>query len=58
MGRTYHPPQIKPSYRKNWYNHIVNIFRLPKVLLNYFPKGRKGRGRPGCENSLDVGIGQ
>ena len=38
----------------------MEVDKLPKVLLNYKPGDRRGRGKPWTrwEDSLDVGMGQ
>jgi hypothetical protein len=36
------------DYRRNWmqYSNSMPINRLPKIIKNYRPKGRRNQGRP------------
>jgi hypothetical protein len=39
---------VKSKYKQNWINHLERMdnTRLPKLALNYKPRGRRDRGRP------------
>jgi hypothetical protein len=36
------------SYKRNWIQHVKRMrrSRLPRILKNYTPKGRRNQGRP------------
>ena len=52
---------VRLKYKQNWINHLERMdnTRLPKYALNYKPRGRRDRGRPGKRwQRVDAGIGQ
>ena len=52
---------VRLKYKQNWISHLQRIdnTRLPKHSLNYKPRGRRDRGRPGKRwQCADAGTGQ
>ena len=52
---------VRLKYKQNWINHLQRMdnTRLPKHALNYKPRGRRDRGRPGKRwQRVDAGTGQ
>ena len=52
---------VKSKYKQHWINHLERIdnTRLPKLALNYKPRGRRDRERPRKRwQSADAGKGQ
>jgi len=52
---------VRLKYKQNWINHLERMdnTRLPKHALNYKPRGRRDRGRPGKQRQcVDGGTGQ
>jgi hypothetical protein len=52
---------VRYKYKQNWINHLERLdnIRLPKHALNYKPRGRRDRGRPGKRwQRFDAGTGQ
>jgi hypothetical protein len=44
-------PIVKAKQNENWHEHILRMTtdRLPKVLLNYKPRGYRNIGQPIAE---------
>jgi len=52
---------VRAKYKQNWINHLERMdnTRLPKHVLNYKPRGRRGRGSPRKRwQRVDAGTGQ
>ena len=52
---------VRLKFKQNWINHLerTDNTRLPKLALNYKPRGRRDRGRPRKRwRCVDAGTGQ
>ena len=47
---------VRSKYKQNWINHFERMdnTRLPKHALNYRPRGRRDRGRPGNDGNASM----
>ena len=49
---------VRTKYKQNWINHLERM-NLPKLALNYKPRGRSDGGRPRKRwQRVDAGTGQ
>jgi hypothetical protein len=52
---------VRSKYKQNWINRLERMenTRLPKLALNYKPRGRRNRGSPRKRwQHVDAGTGQ
>jgi hypothetical protein len=47
---------VRSKHKQNWINHLerTDSTRLPKHGLNYKPRGRRDRGRPGNDGNASM----
>ena len=47
---------VRSKHKQNWINHLERMdnTRLPKHALNYKPRGRRDRGRPGNDGNAST----